>query len=288
MNGNVTSTGGKTFSYDAENHLIAMGSTVALEYDGDGNRVAKAVNGVTTQYLVDDLNPTGYPQVVDELTNGAVTATYTYGFQRISEDRVNGGVITPSWYMYDGLGNVRQLTNSNNQVTDSYEYDAFGNLLNKTGSTTNPYLYRGEYYDSDLGLYYLRARYYNPITGRFMSRDPNDPQFGISPRRPINPTEFHKYLYAGGDPINRVDPSGRDELLDAAFEMAIHSIETIRFSNEIRECLIEAFQGAASSLSAVISGDSGVQTGQDLSPSLVECGFGALKGLLGPIAGSAF
>jgi RHS repeat-associated protein len=65
-----------------------------------------------------------------------------------------------------------------------------------------PSFYRGEQYDSDLALYYLRARYYNPATGRFMSRDPEDHS-----RR--NPNELHKYLYAHGDPINAVDPTGR-------------------------------------------------------------------------------
>jgi RHS repeat-associated protein len=64
-------------------------------------------------------------------------------------------------------------------------------------------LYRGEQYDSDLGLYYLRARYYNPNTGRFLSRDPYDGDANI-------PATLHKYLYAGGDPINRLDPTGRD------------------------------------------------------------------------------
>ena len=78
-NGNVTATGGKSYTYDAENHLVSMGSTVALVYDGDGNRIRKTVSGTVTSYLVDDLNPTGYPQVVDELTNGTVSRTYTYG-----------------------------------------------------------------------------------------------------------------------------------------------------------------------------------------------------------------
>ena len=64
------------------------GGAVQMLYDGDGNRVAKSVNGVITRYLVDDLNPTGYPQVVDELTSGVVTRTYTYGLQRISQDQV--------------------------------------------------------------------------------------------------------------------------------------------------------------------------------------------------------
>ena len=64
-------------------------------------------------------------------------------------------------------------------------------------------------YDSDLGLYYLRARYYNALTGRFMSRDSDEPKLRGSARVPIDPKAFHKYLYAGGDPISARDPTGR-------------------------------------------------------------------------------
>jgi len=71
--------------------------------------------------------------------------------------------------------------------------------------------YRGEQYDSDLGLYYLRARYYNPLTGRFLSRDPNEPKLRDPNGTPIDPKKLHKYLYAGGDPINRIDPRGRED-----------------------------------------------------------------------------
>ena len=124
----------------------------------------------TRQYLVeDDVNPTGLPQVVEETVNGAVTRSYTYGLERISEAQPINGAWTPSFYEYDGAGSVRQLTNAAISVTDTYEYDAFGNAVNKTGTTPNNYLYRGEQYDPDLGLYYLRARYYNPSTGRFLS-----------------------------------------------------------------------------------------------------------------------
>jgi RHS repeat-associated protein len=66
----------------------------------------------------------------------------------------------------------------------------------------SPSFYRGEQYDSDLGLYYLRARYYNPNTGRFMSRDPEDGD-------ETDPKTLHKYVYANGDPVNAVDPTGR-------------------------------------------------------------------------------
>jgi len=71
----------------------------------------------------------------------------------------------------------------------------------------------GEQYDSDLGLYYLRARYYNPATGRFLSRDPDD-------HSPKNSNELHKYLYASGNPVNRIDPSGRgDGIIGYALEL---------------------------------------------------------------------
>jgi YD repeat-containing protein len=105
--GNVTATGGKTFSYDSQNELIsANGGAVTVEYDGFGNRVSKTANGVTTNYLVeDDVNPTGLPQVFDELTGSTVTRTYTYGLQRISENQVIDNVWTPSFYgwSFDGI-----------------------------------------------------------------------------------------------------------------------------------------------------------------------------------------
>ncbi len=205
-NGNTTFTGGKTSTYDSENHLMSMGSTVALLYDGDGNRVAKSVNGVTTYYLVDDLNPTGYPQVVEELSGaGAVQRVYTYGVQRISQNQVISNTWTPSFYGYDGGGSVRALTNAAGAVTDTYEYDGFGNHWTVSGSTPNNYLYRGGQYDPDLGLYYLRARYYNPLTGRFMSRDPQE----FCDCSILHPASLHKYVYAENDPVDLTDPSGR-------------------------------------------------------------------------------
>lgn len=225
QNGNVTSTGGKSFAYNSQNQLVSMGNTVGLVYDGDGNRVAKTANGVTTRYLVDDLNPTGYPQVVDELTNGVVIRTYSYGLQRISQDQVVSNTWTPSFYVYDGGGSVRALTNAAGGVTDTYAYDAFGNLLNKTGSTPNNMLYRGEEIDQDLGLYYLRARYMNPLTGRFMSRDPEDGQIH-------DPRTFHKYLYVGGDPLNWVDPRGRD-LVETALTTERSLKATVIYANAV-------------------------------------------------------
>ena len=182
---------------DSDGHWVAHPSLIYSE--GRAGRV-------TTKYLVeDDVNPTGLPQVFEESVNGVVQRTYTYGLERISETQQIQGAWTPSFYGYDGFGSVRQLISLAGGVTDTYNYDAFGNLLSSPGPTPNNYLYRGEQYDPDLGLYYLRARYYNPQTGRFMSRDPDNGHIGY-------PNTLHKYLYAGGDPINRLDPTGRFDL----------------------------------------------------------------------------
>ncbi|MGA2435414.1 MAG: RHS repeat-associated core domain-containing protein [Bryobacteraceae bacterium] len=105
------------------------------------------------------------------------------------------------------------LTDPTGAVTDTYDYDAWGNIVSLTGSTSNLYLYRGEQYDPDLNLYYLRARYFNPLTGRFLTRD-------LEAGLKVSPKSLHKYLYAEGDPINGSDPTGRQELVEYALPTA--------------------------------------------------------------------
>jgi RHS repeat-associated protein len=201
-NGNTRSADGKTFVYDFENRIrSANNGAVRITYDGDGNLAAKTVGGVTTRYLVDDLNPTGYSQVVEEIVNGQVQTQYTYGHMIVSQRRRLAGGWATSFYSTDGHGSVRQLTDESGAVTDTYTYDAFGKLISSTGTTPNPYLYAGERFDADLGLYHLRARHYNADRGRFFSMDPYPGVTG-------DPVSLHKYLYANADPVNLIDPSG--------------------------------------------------------------------------------
>src|SRR5208282_5162688 len=214
-NGNTVNSLGTANAYDFENHLIQHGY-VTVAYDGDGNRVAETVGGVTTNYLVDTQNPTGYAQVVDELQNGAVTRTYAYGLERISENQTISSTWTPSFYGYDGHGSVRQLTNAAGTVTDSYDYDAFGNLINSTGSTPNNYLFAGEQYDPTLNLYYNRARYLNTATGRFWGMDTYEGD-------PHSPASLHKYLFTGSNPVDRRDPSGHDDIAEISMTLALTS-----------------------------------------------------------------
>jgi len=212
--GNTTASNNVGYVYDFENRLVQAGGGISIVYDGDGNRVSKTVAGVTTAYRVDDQNPTGYAQVVSEAFSGATGArelshAYVYGLERISEQRSfftgTQSLTQFIYYAYDGHGSVRLLTDTSGNVTDTYDYDAFGNLIHSTGTTPNNYLFAGEQFDPDLGLYYNRARFLNVTTGRFWSMDTEQGD-------PSSPLSLHKYLYANGDPVNGIDPSGHEDL----------------------------------------------------------------------------
>jgi len=217
-NGNTTtghvSPGTSTVNdaYDSENRLINRNSgQIVIAYDGDGNRVAKTISGITTLFLVDDRNPTEYAQVLEELitTNTqmpALVRAYTYGTDLISQDQLidngSGGFMwNVSFYGYDDHGNVRYLTDTNSAVTDTYDYDAFGTLIAHSGTAPNSYLYCGEQFDADLGLYYNRARYLNFDSGRFWTRD-------IWEGEIKDPSTLHEYIYGSANPIGNFDPSG--------------------------------------------------------------------------------
>ena len=218
-NGNTTNSQGKTYGYDFENRLTQLtdgGNGATYIYDGDGNRVGKIAGGVTTNYLVDTNNLTGYAQVVEEIVSGQVTKQFTYGHDLISQRIIGGSV---SFYGYDGHGSVRLLTNAAGSVTDTYDYDAFGNLISRTGATDNEYLYTGERFDGNLGFYYLRARYMNPNSGRFFTQDSFE---GYS----SDPITLHKYTYANNNPNDSIDPSGHSSLIESLQALAISNILT--------------------------------------------------------------
>lgn len=217
-NGSTRTNGANAFFYDVENRLTNAtvgGAGVIYIYNADGVRVAKTTGGTTTLYLVDDRNPTGYAQVLEELTvSGGATnlaKVFTYGHDLIAQRTVGSGV--RNFYGYDGSGNTRYLTGTNAAISDTFIYDAFGTLLTSTGGTANDYLYAGEQYDPTLALYFLRARYLNAGTGRFWTRD----SFAGNISDPVS---LHKYLYVHNNPVNMADPSGRDGSAAAAVSVS--------------------------------------------------------------------
>jgi RHS repeat-associated protein len=199
-NGNLTSDGTNTYTWDARNHLSAISGAApgsfAYVYDALNRRVSKAVAGTTTQFVYDGLNP------VQELQSGSASANLLTGlnldeyFQR-TDSAGTRDLLT------DALGSTWGLADSSGTVQSGYSYQPFGSTTPLGTPGTNPYQYTGRENDSGAGpfegdLFYNRARYYSPVLQRFMSQDPIG--FGGG--------DTNLYGYAGGDPIGFRDLSG--------------------------------------------------------------------------------
>jgi RHS repeat-associated protein len=144
----------------------------------DGENVVVETDQTDTIQVVYTLEPAQYGNLVSQIRG----STTSYGH-------------------FDGLGSTDRLTDGNANVTDSYTYQAFGAIKASAGSTVNPFRYvgrQGYYYDADPAEYYLRARQYEPATGRFLSRD----VLGYGA------TNANLYRYAHGSPVNLTDPGG--------------------------------------------------------------------------------
>jgi len=219
-NGNTTrkienGTQETVYTWNQEKRLVAVqtpaGENIGYAYDASGVRVSKTVNGVTTEYLVDSNRD--YAQVLEERVNDALIASCLYGLDLISQERGNAD----SYYLVDGLGSTRGLTNVSGVVTDTYSYDAFGNLIASGGNIENDYLFAGEQFDGDLDQYYLRDRYYNPSVGRFTRVDSYEGTL-------YDPMSRHDYLYTHANPVNFTDPTGLFTMADFGAANAIRDI----------------------------------------------------------------
>jgi len=184
-----------SYAYDQANRLTswAQGSaSTAYGYNGDGLRVAKTSGGLTTDFT---WNLAGPLPLLLEADSGASTIRYVYGPNGMPIEQLTS---TQTVFLHhDQLGSTRLLTSTTGSVVGAFAYDAFGNLTTSTGTTTTSLLYGGQYHDSESGLYYLTARYYDPSTAQFLSVDP-----ALS-------VTHTPYVYAVDDPTNESDPSGR-------------------------------------------------------------------------------
>ena len=109
-----------------------------------------------------------------------------------------------AYYLYNGHGDTVQLSGGDGTVTFVYSYDAFGNEREADGEDTNPFRYSGEYFDGETGSYYLRARYYDPATGRFLTED------GYGFMQYDDPLSLNLYTYCHNNPVMFSDPSGNN------------------------------------------------------------------------------
>jgi RHS repeat-associated protein len=177
----------QSYSYDQALELTGVGGDVSYTYSGDRLRMSKTV-GVTTMPFTWDVS-SGVPVVLEDGINA-----YVYGPGGLPLEQVSGN--TALWFHHDQLGSTRLLTNGTGQAVATYAYTPYGSLLSSSGTASTPLLYAGQYRDSESGLYYLRARYYDPDTAQFVSRDP------------ANAITRSAYAYVGGNPVNVTDPSG--------------------------------------------------------------------------------
>ena len=168
---------------------IQPGTKTTYTYNGNGLRATRT-SGQTTQTFAWDLAA----PVPLLLTDG--TTDYLYDDQGLPVEQVNA--TGTGYYSHDQYGSTRVLTDNTGAVTATFSYTPYGALTGKTGTADTPLRWNGQYQDSDTDLYYLRARYYDPTTGEFLTRDP------------LAALTQMAYGYAANNPLNLADPLGLD------------------------------------------------------------------------------
>lgn len=197
-----TSEKTETYTYDGLNQLIGFtdGDTAAsYAYNVSGLRIEKTVDGETINHVWD-----GSKQIVADIVDNDFyeAGCYLRGTNLVAKYNYCNGVKSEyTYYTQNAHGDVVNLTNAEGAVTKSYTYDAFGVEQNVDDSDTNAFRYCGEYFDAETGTVYLRARYYDPNIGRFISRDSYDGE-------ETDPLSLNYYTYCHNNPVQFVDENG--------------------------------------------------------------------------------
>ena len=174
------------------------GDSISYTYDPDGIRTSKTVNGTTTKFHIMNGTLLGQTRGSDKIIFLYDEKANRYGFD------YNG---TKYYYIFNVQGDVIGILNQAGQKIVSYTYDPWGKVLSVDGSEAstigqlNPIRYRGYYYDTETGFYYLQSRYYDPITRRFLNADGM-----IGANQDI--LSYNLFAYCSNDPVNYCDPTG--------------------------------------------------------------------------------
>jgi len=201
--GNLTSDGTRLFTYDAACRLVSVAdasteTTIATyAYDAFNRRVSATEGGATVFFHYDGASS----RVIAETDGtGATVASYAYDSAGNLFSMTRGGATY--FYHLNARGDVVAMSDSQGAVVNTYTYDPWGTLISENETVSNPYRYASYRYDEATGLSYCWNRYYAPELARFLTRD-------IYPGELADPVTMNPYLYCGGDPANRVDPSGK-------------------------------------------------------------------------------
>ena len=201
--GRLTASPGHTFAWDGASRLVALDART-LGYDGFGDATTRTVGGATTRTFFHHAIALHPPVAERNEANSQFTrfCVWTPGGALLYA--IDAATNAPTFYHYDRAGSTLALTSAAGAVTDAYAYSPYGEPLGHTGASTQPFTFVGAFGVRAEGpLYQMRARYYDPLTARFLSRDPSGPR--LADVRTLDP-----YLYALGDPTRYVDPEGTD------------------------------------------------------------------------------
>jgi RHS repeat-associated protein len=191
----------QTFAYDQANRLSSFtvgAATTSYGYNADSLRMCKLAGSAPLPCTSPSASQFVWDSVDGNLILKDGATLYVYGPGGLPVEQVTASATY--YFHHDQGGSTRLVTTSAGANQATYTFDPFGKLVASTGSLVNPLLYTGQYLDSETGSYYLRARYYDPRTAQFLSRDPATE----STREP--------YGYVSNSPLNRADPTGLFEL----------------------------------------------------------------------------
>ena len=220
----ITADKTETNTYDSLNQLIGFTdgkTTASYKYDVDGLRISKTVDGHSIDQIWNDDKQIA---VDADGSNPYKAQIYIRGTNLLAGCEFVQAVKSDyTYYTQNAHGDVVNLTDNNGAVTKTYQYDAFGVEKNIDDTDTNAFRYCGEYYDKETATIYLRARYYSPSTGRFISRD----SFAGSNNDPLS---LNLYTYCHNNPVSGTDSTGH--FLDTFFDAAILAFDIVSFCIE--------------------------------------------------------
>lgn len=245
-----------SLTYNSLNQLTDVTTSagaISYNYDAEGYRTSKTEYGITTNFVV---NPNAELSQVLMSTKNGETTYYIYGLGLIGQENSEGY----KTYHYDYRGSTTAITDINGNVTDRIYYDPYGSIISRTGTTDTSFLYVGQYgvETDDSGLYYMRARYYNPQIQRFVN---------VDPVRDNN----NWYAYTNGNTISNIDPTGYLDWSTQADDLwwgAYAKMEEFQYSvvstvgdfimdpkGEIIEAKNNVVQGVSNTITGINNGD---------------------------------